>query len=135
MHGRKPLAWGHISAPGFVSPSAAACGRHHFGKQHSADASNPRGTAKVLAACRDLGIMTSEAALAIELFVAAGPAAADVVNKAVCRFVEQGEAGTWKNPAPIGFFFAKLWYFEKLYPIIFTVAALGRTRLVMKQDF
>ena len=29
------------------------------------------------------------------------------------------------EPAPIGLYFAKLWYFEKLYPLIFTVAALG----------
>ena len=29
------------------------------------------------------------------------------------------------DPAPIGLYFAKLWYFEKLYPLIFTVAALG----------
>lgn len=28
---------------------------------------------------------------------------------------------------PIGFYFAKLWYHERLYPQIFTVAALGRT--------
>lgn len=28
-------------------------------------------------------------------------------------------------PAPIGLYFAKLWYFEKLYPLIFTVSALS----------
>ncbi|MCH2178038.1 MAG: squalene--hopene cyclase [Mariniblastus sp.] len=27
---------------------------------------------------------------------------------------------------PIGFYFAKLWYYEKLYPLIFTVSAIGR---------
>lgn len=27
--------------------------------------------------------------------------------------------------SPIGFYFAKLWYYEKLYPLIFTVSALG----------
>ena len=25
---------------------------------------------------------------------------------------------------PIGFYFAKLWYYEKLYPLIFTVSAI-----------
>ncbi len=34
------------------------------------------------------------------------------------------ESGTWREPSPIGFYFAKLWYFERLYPMIFTVAAL-----------
>ena len=30
------------------------------------------------------------------------------------------------EPSPIGLYFAQLWYFEKLYPLIFAVAALGR---------
>ncbi|MFG0267214.1 MAG: prenyltransferase/squalene oxidase repeat-containing protein [Rhodopirellula sp. JB055] len=32
---------------------------------------------------------------------------------------------------PIGFYFAKLWYYERLYPLVFTTAALGR---VMQRD-
>lgn len=35
------------------------------------------------------------------------------------------ETGEWRQPSPIGFYFAKLWYYERLYPQIFTVAALG----------
>ena len=31
-----------------------------------------------------------------------------------------------REPWPIGFYFAKLWYHERLYPTIFTVAALGK---------
>jgi squalene-hopene/tetraprenyl-beta-curcumene cyclase len=38
------------------------------------------------------------------------------------------EDGTWMEPSPIGFYFAKLWYFERLYPQIFTVGALNRLR-------
>jgi squalene-hopene/tetraprenyl-beta-curcumene cyclase len=34
--------------------------------------------------------------------------------------------GKLMEPSPIGFYFAKLWYFEKLYPLIFTVAAFRR---------
>jgi len=34
--------------------------------------------------------------------------------------------GTYFPPSPIGFYFANLWYFEKLYPVIYTVAALTR---------
>jgi squalene-hopene/tetraprenyl-beta-curcumene cyclase len=41
------------------------------------------------------------------------------------------EDGTWTIPAPIGFYFAKLWYYEKLYPIVFTVAALRRAARVL----
>ena len=32
--------------------------------------------------------------------------------------------GKHKEPAPIGLYFAKLWYYEKLYPIVFAVEAL-----------
>jgi squalene-hopene/tetraprenyl-beta-curcumene cyclase len=32
---------------------------------------------------------------------------------------------------PIGFYFAKLWYYERLYPLVYTTAALGR---VMQRD-
>jgi squalene-hopene/tetraprenyl-beta-curcumene cyclase len=38
------------------------------------------------------------------------------------------ESGDWNTATPIGFYFARLWYFEKLYPIIFTVGAMGRCR-------
>ena len=44
------------------------------------------------------------------------------------------QAGTWTEASPIGFYFAKLWYFEKLYPMIFTVAALGRASRVLIDD-
>jgi squalene-hopene/tetraprenyl-beta-curcumene cyclase len=42
------------------------------------------------------------------------------------RLIQDVENGSWTNPSPIGFYFAKLWYFEKLYPMIFTVSALNR---------
>ncbi len=34
--------------------------------------------------------------------------------------------GRHRVPWPIGFYFAKLWYHEQLYPLVFTVAALGK---------
>ena len=33
------------------------------------------------------------------------------------------DEGTLDEPSPIGFYFAKLWYFEKLYPLIFATEA------------
>jgi squalene-hopene/tetraprenyl-beta-curcumene cyclase len=50
------------------------------------------------------------------------------VNKGLAWLVQHVNADRLQEPTPIGFYFAKLWYFEKLYPIIFTVAALGRAR-------
>ena len=40
----------------------------------------------------------------------------------LCRVIESGAAS---SVSPIGFYFAKLWYFEKLYPLIFATSALG----------
>ena len=131
-----------------------------FGNQYAPNDENPTyGTARVLAAYRDLDMMKSEparrgvswllaaqnadggwggakgvpssieeTALAVEILLDAPPQAAEAVNKGLAWLVEQVEAGGLHNPTPIGFYFAKLWYFEKLYPIIFTVAALGRAR-------
>jgi len=42
------------------------------------------------------------------------------------KLVEAVEQHRYRETAPIGFYFSKLWYYEKLYPIIFTAAALGR---------
>ncbi|TXT20823.1 MAG: squalene-hopene cyclase [Planctomycetota bacterium] len=39
------------------------------------------------------------------------------------------EDGRFREPSPIGFYFAKLWYFETLYPLIFTVAALRKAAM------
>ncbi len=43
----------------------------------------------------------------------------------LCQATDEGRRFP---PSPIGFYFAKLWYFETLYPLIFTVAALGGLR-------
>jgi squalene-hopene/tetraprenyl-beta-curcumene cyclase len=40
--------------------------------------------------------------------------------------VERVESGAWREPAPVGFYFAKLWYCERLYPQIFATGALGK---------
>jgi squalene-hopene/tetraprenyl-beta-curcumene cyclase len=138
-----------------------------FGNQHAPNEENPTyGTARVLAAYRDLDMMNTEparrgvawlraaqnadggwggaadtpssveeTALAVDTLLDA-PGFEDgvtapirlAVNNGLGWLVEQVEAGTWTEPAPIGFYFAKLWYYERLYPIIFTVAALGRAR-------
>lgn len=71
-----------------------------------------------------------ETALAVEAL--AGPArggdpqVSDSVGRGCTWLVEQTAGGTRFEPAPIGLYFARLWYFEQLYPLIFTVAALDR---------
>jgi squalene-hopene/tetraprenyl-beta-curcumene cyclase len=55
----------------------------------------------------------------------------DAVNNGLAWLVDKVENGTFREPTPIGFYFARLWYFERLYPIIFSVAALGRARRLL----
>lgn len=50
----------------------------------------------------------------------------DQVSQGLNWLIEQVEAETIEETAPIGFYFAKLWYFEELYPVIFAVGALRR---------
>jgi squalene-hopene/tetraprenyl-beta-curcumene cyclase len=176
----KPTWWGHLHLDDqrinyFVEQGLYYLARNQrpdgswlplwFGNQHMPDDENPTyGTARVLAAYRDLAMMDTEparkgiawllanqnpdggwgggkgspssieeTALAIDVLVDAGPDAIERVNRGLPWLVEQVEAGVLFKPTPIGFYFAKLWYFEKLYPIIFSVSALGRIRKTMPQ--
>jgi squalene-hopene/tetraprenyl-beta-curcumene cyclase len=127
-----------------------------FGNQHAKDDINPvYGTSRVLAAYRDLGLQDSpecqrgvaylvsvqnadggwggakdcpssveETALAVEVLVDLSPG--EAVERGLLWLIEAVESGRFREPSPIGFYFAKLWYYEKLYPLIFTIAALGR---------
>ena len=50
----------------------------------------------------------------------------------VSWLIEHTGRGESMDPAPIGFYFARLWYFERLYPLIFTVSALGRVAKLLR---
>jgi squalene-hopene/tetraprenyl-beta-curcumene cyclase len=75
-----------------------------------------------------------ETALAAEALLAAsndGRAAGLRGIEWICRAVRE-EMHT--QPAPIGFYFAKLWYFERLYPMIFATSALAKARTLLNLD-
>lgn len=65
-----------------------------------------------------------ESALALEALAASAEVAATDAGER--WLVGQVESGRWREPAPVGFYFAKLWYWEALYPLVFTAGALGR---------
>ena len=77
---------------------------------------------------KDCPSSVEETALAVEVLIdlAACGFATEQVHRGLAWLVDAVETGRFRDPSPIGFYFAKLWYFEKLYPLIFTVAALGR---------
>jgi squalene-hopene/tetraprenyl-beta-curcumene cyclase len=65
-----------------------------------------------------------ETALAVEAL--AGTSHSEATQRGTQWLIERVESGAWREPAPIGFYFARLWYHERLYPLIWTVGALGR---------
>ena len=46
------------------------------------------------------------------------------IDRGLRWLVDAIDAGRHRTPAPIGFYFAKLWYFERLYPHAFALGAL-----------
>ena len=69
-----------------------------------------------------------ETAVALEAVAAAesSPALQITFEEGLNWLVEAVEDGRHTESSPIGFYFAKLWYYETLYPLIFTVSALGQ---------
>jgi squalene-hopene/tetraprenyl-beta-curcumene cyclase len=135
-----------------------------FGNQHNAGEVNPvYGTSRVLLARDDEVAVNwlctvqqddggwnggSDGACSIEETAVAVEALAKVIGKrnnvkphvvealvsGVNWLIEHTKAGTEFPASPIGFYFAKLWYYEKLYPIIFTVAALERVNKLLQAN-
>ncbi|MFM7162379.1 MAG: squalene--hopene cyclase, partial [Planctomycetaceae bacterium] len=72
-----------------------------------------------------------ETGLAVEALCSL-PASAGVpasgIHAGIAWLTEAVERMAWQEPSPIGFYFAKLWYFERLYPLVFSIAALRRAR-------
>ena len=77
-----------------------------------------------------LASSTEETALALEGLAAAArsnvPLIAPSLHRGAGWLIQRIENGQWTEPTPMGFYFAKLWYYERLYPLIFTVGALNR---------
>lgn len=70
-----------------------------------------------------------ETALAVDALAAASsdsPAAAEAVQRGAQWLIANTNRGASLPPSPIGLYFARLWYFEELYPLIFTLCALHR---------
>ena len=81
---------------------------------------------------------TEETALAVGALCEYGLATADIatVSAAVirgCRWLA-ASAGSRREPAPIGLYFARLWYSERLYPLVSAVEAFGRAADVLQRS-
>jgi squalene-hopene/tetraprenyl-beta-curcumene cyclase len=56
------------------------------------------------------------------------------IGRGVRWLIERTDGGRFFEPSPIGFYFAKLWYYERDYPLIFTLGALGAAGRRMAQS-
>lgn len=65
-----------------------------------------------------------ETSLALIALASGAPTFDPAVRRGVQWLVLETDHGRVTRPAPIGLYFARLWYFETLYPLIFATAAL-----------
>ena len=107
--------------------AAAQRGRAWLTKQQHADGSWGGGRS-ITERSPDLVGSIEETALALEILAdgednSGGKSLNDMGLRWLCDRVQEKR---YTQPSPIGFYFAKLWYHERLYPQIFTAAALSR---------
>lgn len=67
---------------------------------------------------------TARAVVALAAWPGDEPARA-ALRRGVHWLADRVAEGVWDRPAPIGLYFASLWYSEALYPLAWTVEALG----------
>ena len=80
----------------------------------------------------DAGVASSveETALAVSALVGIDDATArNAVARGARFLIKAWDRDRFENAAPIGFYFANLWYFEQLYPHTFALSALASLRL------
>ncbi|NQV32801.1 MAG: squalene--hopene cyclase [Phycisphaeraceae bacterium] len=54
------------------------------------------------------------------------------IRKGAAWLTQATEQGTAFDPSPIGLYFARLWYYEDLYPVTFTLGALNKAKLALR---
>jgi len=105
------------------SPAAAGAGRAWLLRAQNADGGWGG----------DVGVASSieETALAVTALMSS-PEASNETVAAVSHgtgwLIQRTEGGGHFPASPIGFYFAKLWYYEELYPLIFAAGALRQAR-------
>jgi squalene-hopene/tetraprenyl-beta-curcumene cyclase len=72
---------------------------------------------------RKISPSVEETGLCLEALAGSGHVGA--LDQATEWLLQRVECDDWTTPSPIGFYFAKLWYFEKLYPLVCVAAGLG----------
>ena len=127
---RAYLAWDRMADP------AAQRGLDWLAEQVNPDGGWGGGPAVVNISGQPTVSTVEETALVVETLVGAWPLDQyqDIAVQGIEWLLDAVETGRYLQSAPIGFYFAKLWYHERLYPLIFTVAALGRAVTMLSDE-
>jgi len=130
-----PLWFGSQSAPGKLNPVAGTSQvLAALAELNAGDEMRSKGVKYLVDAQNEDGgwggapaitSTTEETALAVAALSCYNEARAPAARGAE-YLVRRIEDGTWLKPAPIGLYFANLWYSEDLYPVIWTLDALGQ---------
>jgi len=75
--------------------------------------------------CCNVPSSIEESSLAMEILLSIDDNS-ETTQQGLQYLLHRIDEGTHSETSPIGFYFAKLWYFEKLYPTIFLASALKR---------
>jgi squalene-hopene/tetraprenyl-beta-curcumene cyclase len=67
-----------------------------------------------------------ETALAVHALASLRPDLSPEIERGISWLIEGTAEGREMAPVPIGLYFARLWYFEDLYPLIFSLQALEK---------
>lgn len=76
----------------------------------------------------DVGVESSIEETALAVAALAGSGESEAIRRGAQWLVERTHGGVDFEAAPIGLYFARLWYAERLYPLVFTVQALAVAR-------
>ncbi len=75
-----------------------------------------------------------ETALAVDALCIEDDRFDHIRDRGLQWLIDRVNNGSIAEPSPIGFYFAKLWYFERLYPLTFAVSALRQALACRGQD-
>jgi squalene-hopene/tetraprenyl-beta-curcumene cyclase len=135
VHGEANLTYGTarvVAALGTEiarsSPEAARCRRRGIGWLLTAQNADGGwgGGAGAPSSIEETGIALQALGSSAMTDPATAPAAA--VRRGVSWMIATTEEGRRTDASPIGLYFARLWYFEEMYPIVFALAGLLETR-------
>ena len=116
--------WRSITGPDEICDDMIAGGRAWLAANQNKDGG--------WGGCLGVTSTIEETALAVEALsrsvTGITPGERDIIAFGLSYLIEATEKGEQTPPAAIGFYFANLWYFEKLYPHIFATGAFEAAR-------